>query len=120
MVDEADKAPREVVCILKGHTLPKRVLYIDHLLVRIHLIIEMVQWTGLAPWGVETLPEFVSILKGHTLPRIVCILKGHVFPEVVCILKGNIFPEVYWILKGINLPKIVCILKVNILLIFPG
>ena len=32
----------------------KRVFLIDNLLVRIHLIIVMIRWTGLAPWGFES------------------------------------------------------------------
>ena len=31
----------------------KRELFIDNLLVRIHFIIVMIRWTGLAPWGFE-------------------------------------------------------------------
>ena len=29
----------------------EREFFIDNLLVRIHSIIEMIKWTGLAPWG---------------------------------------------------------------------
>ena len=32
-----------------------RDFFSDNLLVRIHLIIEMIRWTGLAPWGFEFL-----------------------------------------------------------------
>ena len=31
----------------------ERELFIDNLLVRIHVIIEMIWWTGLAPWEFE-------------------------------------------------------------------
>ena len=31
----------------------ERGFYIDNLLVRIHFIIEMIWWTGLAPWDFE-------------------------------------------------------------------
>ena len=31
----------------------ERDLFIDNFLVRIHFIIEMIQWTGLAPWEFE-------------------------------------------------------------------
>ena len=34
-------------------TFREREFFIDNLLVRIHLIIEMVWWTGLAPWEIE-------------------------------------------------------------------
>jgi len=34
-------------------TLPERDFFIDNLLVRIHFIIEMIWWTGLAPWEFE-------------------------------------------------------------------
>ena len=30
--------------------MPEREFVIDNLLVRIHFIIEMIKWTGLAPW----------------------------------------------------------------------
>jgi len=29
---------------------PEREFFIDNLLVRVHFIIEMIWWTGLAPW----------------------------------------------------------------------
>jgi len=32
---------------------PERVFFIDNLLVRIHFIIVMIRWTGLAPWEFE-------------------------------------------------------------------
>ena len=35
---------------------PKREFFIDNLLVRIHFIIVMIRWTGLAPWEFEDLP----------------------------------------------------------------
>ena len=31
----------------------ERNFFIDNLLVQIHLIIVMIRWTGLAPWGTE-------------------------------------------------------------------
>ena len=34
-------------------TLPGREFFIDNLLVRIHFIIVMIRWTGLAPWEFE-------------------------------------------------------------------
>ena len=34
----------------------ERNLFIDNLLVRMHLIIEMIWWSGLASWEIETLP----------------------------------------------------------------
>jgi len=38
--------------LVKVETLPEREreLFIDNLLVRIHFIIVMIRWTGLAPW----------------------------------------------------------------------
>ena len=33
--------------------LPEREVFIDNLLVRIHLIFVMIRWTGLAPWEFE-------------------------------------------------------------------
>ena len=34
-------------------SLRKREFFIDNLRVRIHFIIVMIRWTGLAPWGFE-------------------------------------------------------------------
>jgi len=36
--------------------LREREFFIDNLLVRIHFIIVMIRWTGLAPWGFELMP----------------------------------------------------------------
>ena len=36
-----------------ARTLPGPLFFIDNLLVRIHFIIVMIWWTGLAPWGFE-------------------------------------------------------------------
>jgi len=40
---------------LRGRTIPgaEREFFIDNLLVRIHFIIMMIRWTGLAPWKFE-------------------------------------------------------------------
>jgi hypothetical protein len=37
----------------RGAGREERVFFIDNLLVRIHFIIEMIWWTGLAPWEFE-------------------------------------------------------------------
>ena len=39
----------------------EREFFIDNLLVRIHFIIEMIRWTGLAPWEFE-FPFLVSLI----------------------------------------------------------
>ena len=31
----------------------EREFFLDNLLARIHIIIEMIRWTGLAPWEIE-------------------------------------------------------------------
>jgi len=36
-----------------GEVRVQREVFIDNLLVRIHFIIAMIRWTGLAPWGFE-------------------------------------------------------------------
>ena len=41
------------VCIIPGGGGAERELVIDNLLVRIHFIIVMIRWTGLAPWEFE-------------------------------------------------------------------
>jgi len=73
----------QVVCILAGKsprgdhkhavpTLPGREFFIDNRLVRIHFIIVMIRWTGLAPWVFEfPFPgSLTSILplSGDTVP----------------------------------------------------
>jgi len=40
--------------IAMNHTLPGREFFIDNLLVRIHFIIVMIRWIGLAPWEPHT------------------------------------------------------------------
>ena len=37
----------------EDHQEREREFFIDNLLVRIHFIIEMIRWTGLAPWEFE-------------------------------------------------------------------
>ena len=44
------------------HTLQEREFFTDNLLVRIHFIIEMIGWTGLAPWEFE-FPFQVSLVS---------------------------------------------------------
>ena len=53
----ARRAVPKVDCIVLNCQLcaggGEREIFIDNLLVRIHFIIEMIPWTGLAPWGFE-------------------------------------------------------------------
>jgi hypothetical protein len=35
------------------HRNPERAFFIDNLLARVHFIIVMISWTGLAPWEIE-------------------------------------------------------------------
>jgi len=39
---------------MRAHARSHREFFIDHLLVRIHFVIEMIRWTGLAPWEFES------------------------------------------------------------------
>ena len=44
----------------------EREFFIDNLLVRIHFIIVMIRWTGLAPWessGFNLIPAFRRVLR---------------------------------------------------------
>ena len=41
---------------------PERELCIDNLLVRINFIIAMIGWTGLAPWGFDSIFQIASLL----------------------------------------------------------
>jgi len=52
--------------------LPERESFIDNLLVRIHFIIEMIRWTGLAPWESEfPFPgSLTSTFLGHPPPTL--------------------------------------------------
>ena len=43
--------------------LPEREIFIDNLLVRIHCIIGMIWWTGLAPWEFVWLKRYSSQFK---------------------------------------------------------
>ena len=48
-------------------TLTQRDLFIDNLLVRVHFIIEMIWWTGLAPWEFEV-PFPGSLISTFLVP----------------------------------------------------
>ena len=45
--------PRPALPLLEGLLRREREFFIDNLQVRIHFIIEMIWWTGLAPWDFE-------------------------------------------------------------------
>ena len=49
------KFPEGKVALVGMHRMPalppERAFFIDNLLVRLHFIIVMIRWTGLAPWG---------------------------------------------------------------------
>ena len=53
----------------------EREFFIDNLLVQIHLIIEMIWWTGLAPWEFEfpfqgsLIPTFLVMISQLVLER---------------------------------------------------
>ena len=49
-----------------GCSLQEREFFIDNLLVRVHLIIEMIWWNGLAPW------EFESPFSGSLTSTFLC------------------------------------------------
>ena len=55
---------------LQGHQARQRVFIIDNLLVQVHFIIEMIWWTGLAPWDFEfSFPgSLISISLGDRAP----------------------------------------------------
>ena len=46
---------------------------IDNLLVRIHFIIEMIWWTGLAPW------EFEFLVSGSLISTFLVCMRHHLF-----------------------------------------
>jgi len=49
----------------------EREFFIDNLLVRIHFIIVMIRWTGLAPWEFESLcpPPHTGAIMGDRTGR---------------------------------------------------
>ena len=53
---------------------PERDFFIDSLLVRIHLIIVMIWWTGLAPW------EFVFPFPGRLVSAFLVPQRCHCYP----------------------------------------
>jgi len=57
-------------------TYRERKFFIDNLLVRIHFIIVMIRWTGLAPWGFEFL--FPGSSTSTFLGRL-CTFQGELF-----------------------------------------
>ena len=68
----ADAPQRGAPLVRRPAVLPqpsKREFFIDNLLVRIHFIIEMIWWTGLAPWEFEfPFPgSLASTFQGTTL-----------------------------------------------------
>jgi len=50
---EFGKTPDGKIYLIDEVLIPKREFVIDNLLVRIHFIIVMIRWTGLAPWEFE-------------------------------------------------------------------
>jgi len=54
---------------------PERDFFVDNLLVRIHFIIVMIRWSGLAPWEFEfpfpgsLTSTFLVLLDIHGCPR---------------------------------------------------
>ena len=62
---------REVHPLLVEHSCRDRDFFIDNLLVRVHFIIEMIRWTGLAPWEFEfTLPGGLTSTFRIYLPKV--------------------------------------------------
>ena len=52
------------LCLSQQTSLPKeRQFFIDNLLVRIHFIIEMIKWTGLAPWELVTQKQLSNAVE---------------------------------------------------------
>ena len=52
-MDPAGERAASAAVSLASERERKREFFIDNLLVRIHSIIVMLRWTGLAPWGFE-------------------------------------------------------------------
>ena len=53
--DEIVFAPKIGGCVPQTLAITEREFVVENLLVRIHFIIVMMRWTGLAPWEVECL-----------------------------------------------------------------
>ena len=72
----------------KAHTCQReRECFIDNLLVRIHFIIEMIWWTGLAPW------EFESSFPGSLISNVRTCRKSTHVGAVVAILGRSPIPN---------------------------
>jgi len=57
---------------IKGDSCREREFFIDNLLVRIHFIIVMIWWTGLAPWELNSLFQVQLSLSVH----VPCTIEG--------------------------------------------
>ena len=54
--DDQNAGPDDAICsvyVAPDKVCPEREFFIDNLLIRIHFIIVMIRWTGLAPWEFE-------------------------------------------------------------------
>ena len=61
------------------HPAPEREFVIDNLLVRIHSIIVMIRWTGLAPW--ESTPGISRTESGTLHPAPHHVISRHATPN---------------------------------------
>jgi len=68
----------------------ERELLIDNLLVRIHFIIVMIRWTGLAPW------EFEFPFPGSLTSTFLGSIKYRGMAPISWILQGNIAGRRSW------------------------
>ena len=66
--------------------LPERDFCIDNQLVQIHLIIEMIRWTGLAPWEIE-FPFPGSLISTFLAPPEVIYIEAFAKVNFPCSLK---------------------------------
>jgi len=64
------------VALSRSSDVSEREFFIDNLLVRVHLIIEMIRWTGLAPWEFE-FPFSGSLISTFLRPAISHSSTGH-------------------------------------------
>ena len=65
----------------------EREFFIDNLLVRIHFIVEMIWWTGLAPWEFELVPHLHLFLFLFARNTPACVRVDTLIPASTQFLK---------------------------------
>ena len=82
-----DQEPHLFLELLRRPPVPvrEREFFIDNLLVRIHVIIVMIRWTGLAPWEFERecASKYSVAIKNPTSFWNSCAMRERIFIELM-------------------------------------